>query len=278
MADKEIYELYAIKYARHQRDARDNFIGDPDPHQGPMPLDYFVWVAKNKNRTVVIDCGFNQKAADERKRELIRCPAESLKLVGVDPKKVKDLIVTHMHYDHVGNFDLFPNATFHLQDLEMAFATGRHMRQKAFRKSYDIEHVVGMVRQVYADRVQFHAGDVELFPGIGLHYIGGHTLGLQSVTVETKRGLVVVASDATHMYANFMEIRPYPTVFNVGEMLEGHKKLFQLAGGDANRIVPGHDPLVLDYYSAASEKLKGIVARLDVAPTTAKKPAKRKKK
>ncbi len=277
MASKEIYELFAIKYARHQRDATDNFIGDPDPHHGPMPIDYFVWVAKNKNRTVVIDCGFNQKAADERKRDLYRCPAESLKLVGVDPKKVTDLIVTHMHYDHVGNFDLFPKTTFHLQDMEMSYATGRHMRQKTFRKPYDIEHVVGMVRQVYADRVRFHSGDVELFPGIGLHFIGGHTMGLQSVTVETKRGIVVVASDAAHMYPNFMEANPYPTVFNVGDMLEGHQKLFRLAGGDPDRIVPGHDPLVMDYYPPASAKLKGIVVRLDVPPKKPKGKAKKKK-
>ncbi|MDA0996627.1 MAG: N-acyl homoserine lactonase family protein [Proteobacteria bacterium] len=283
MANKEIYDLFAIKYARHERDARDNFVDDPDPHHGPMPIDYFVWVAKSKSRTVVIDTGFDQRAADERKRQLIRCPIESLKLVGVDPKKVTDVIITHMHYDHAGNVEKLPNATFHLQDMEMSYATGRHMLQPVFRKAYDIEYIVSMVRQVYAERVKFHAGDVELFPGIGLHFIGGHTLGLQSVTVETKRGRVVVASDAAHLYANILEAKPYPTVFNIGDMMEGHQKLFGLAGGNEDLIVPGHDPLVLDYYPPVSAKLKGIVIRLDVAPkkpkaAKSKKPAKAKKK
>lgn len=263
----ETYELFAIKYARHDRDAAQNFVGDPDPHEGNMPIDYFVWVAINENRTVLIDTGFNATAAAERGRDLFRCPAEALSLVGVDAKEVEDIIITHLHYDHVGNFDLFPKAQFHLQDDEMQFATGRYMRHKALRHSFDIEHVVGMVREVYKDRVDFHNGDKELFPGIGIHLIGGHTLGLQSVTVETKRGRVVVASDASHLYHNMWDKRPYPTVLNIGDMMEGHDKLRHLAGGDEDLIVPGHDPLVLEYYPAPSPELEGKVVRLDVPPT-----------
>lgn len=262
----ETYDLFAIKYARHERDAKDNFIGSPDPHQGSMPLDYFVWVAVNKNRTVVIDTGFNAETAAKRKREHIRCPAEGLKMVGVDAAEVEDVIITHLHYDHVGNFDLFPKARFHLQDKEMQFATGRYMTHKSLRHSFDIENVVGMVRQVYKDRVRFHDGDTMPFPGIGLHFVGGHTMGLQAVTVETARGRVIVASDASHLYHNLWDRNPYRTVFNVGDMMEGHEKMRILANGNEDLIVPGHDPMVMDFYPAPSADLKGKVVRLDVAP------------
>jgi len=263
----ETYELFAIKYARHDRDATENFVDDPDLHEGNMPIDYFIWVAKNKNRTVLIDTGFNADAAAQRKREFMRCPAESLSMVGANAADIEDIVITHLHYDHVGNFDLFPNARFHLQDKEMQFATGRYMKYGTLRVAYDIEHVVGMVRQVYKERVQFHDGDSELFPGIGLHFIGGHTMGLQSVTVETARGRVVLASDASHLYHNMWDKNPYRTVFNIGDMMEGHDKLRWLANGNEDLIVPGHDPLVMDYYPAPSENLKGKVIRLDVAPT-----------
>jgi len=262
----ETYELFAIKYAHHDRDASANFIDDPDPHEGNMPLEYYVWIAINKNRTVLIDTGFNAKAAKERGRELIRCPAESLKLVGADANEIEDIIITHLHYDHVGNFDLFPKARFHLQDKEMQFATGRYMRHKTLRHSFDIEHVVGMVREVYKERVVFHDGDTDLFPGIKLHFIGGHTMGMQSVTVETARGRVVVASDASHLYHNMWDENPFRTVFNIGDMMEGHDKLRVLAGSDQDLIVPGHDPQVLDFYPAPSPELEGIVVRLDVPP------------
>ncbi len=265
MTDPETYRLYALRYAHHARDARDNFVNDPDPHEGPMPIDYFVWAAVSAARTVIIDTGFNAEVAARRGREFLRCPAEGLALIGIDAEAVEDVIVTHMHYDHVGNFNLFPNARFHLQDREMNYATGRHMRHKPHREPYDVDDVVGMVREVYAGRVTFHDGDAALFPGLSVHLIGGHTMGLQAVRVHTQRGWVVVASDAAHLYANMDDVNPYPIVFHVGDMLEGFDTLRRLADSEAH-IVPGHDPQVLTRYPAVSRELDGICVRLDVAP------------
>ncbi|HET9044620.1 MAG TPA: MBL fold metallo-hydrolase, partial [Burkholderiales bacterium] len=151
----EPYEVYAIKYATLARTAAENFIGG-DPHDTSMRLDYFVWFARNAARTVVIDTGFSESAGRRRKRQLLRPAVESLKLLGVDAGEVRDVIITHLHYDHVGNFDLFPQATFHLQDLEMSYATGRHMAIGHFAYAYEVEEVVGMVRRVYQGRVAFH--------------------------------------------------------------------------------------------------------------------------
>lgn len=265
MSTPDVYEVFAIKYARHERTSELNFMDPPDIHDGPMPIDYFVWVARSKNRTFVIDTGFSAETAAHRDREIMRCPAEALKLVDVDAKDVKDVIITHLHYDHVGNFDLFPNCEFHLQDDEMSYATGRYMRHRHFRTPFDVEHVTGMVREVYKGRVQFHDGDAELASGFSIHRIGGHTAGLQAVRVFTKRGWVVLASDASHLYANMRRENPYPIIFKVDEMLEGYQKLRSLADSE-DHIIPGHDPLVLDYYPAPSDDVKGIVVRLDVAP------------
>ena len=52
------YEIYAIKYAHHERNASANFLGG-DPHDGPMPLDYFVWLIRGQGREIVVDSGFN---------------------------------------------------------------------------------------------------------------------------------------------------------------------------------------------------------------------------
>jgi glyoxylase-like metal-dependent hydrolase (beta-lactamase superfamily II) len=255
------YEVYAIKYAHHARRAAENFIGG-DPHDGPMPLDYFVWLVRGAGREIVIDTGFSAAMGLKRGRNHLRCPTEGLKLLGTDARNVKDVVITHLHYDHVGNFDLFPAATFHLQDLEMNYATGRHMGQPVFQGAYEVEDVVGMVRRVYAGRVRFHDGDAELAPGISLHLIGGHTMGLQVVRVATRRGWVVLASDASHFYANMEQVRPFPIVYSVADMVEGYARLSALADS-AGHIVPGHDPLVLERYAAPSKALEGIVVRLD---------------
>ena len=257
----EIFEVYAIRYARHDRCAAENFIGG-DPHDGPMPMDYFVWLIRNPLRTIVVDTGFNADAARMRKREFLRCPAAGLKLMGVDATAVADVILTHLHYDHVGNFDLFPSAVFHLQDAEMAFATGRHMASPAMSAAFGVEDVVGMVRVVYKGRVRFHAGDVQFVPGVSLHLIGGHTMGLQVVRVRTRRGWLVLASDASHYYANMDEQRPFPIVYNVGDMIDGWRRVRELADSP-DHVIPGHDPRVLTRYPAPRPELAGAVVRLD---------------
>ena len=255
------HEVYAIKYAHHERRASENFIGG-DPHDGPMPLDYFVWLVRGAGHEVVVDTGFSAAVAARRGREHLRCPSAGLSLLGVDAARVKDVVITHLHYDHVGNFELFPAATFHLQDLEMQYATGRNMAQARFGGAYDVEDVVGMVRRAYAGRVHFHQGDADILPGISLHLVGGHTMGLQVVRVQTRRGWLVLASDATHFYANMEQQRPYPIVWSLPDMVQGYRKLRELADSPQH-IIPGHDPLVLERYPAPAAPLAGVVARLD---------------
>jgi glyoxylase-like metal-dependent hydrolase (beta-lactamase superfamily II) len=244
----DLYEVYAIRYAHmHQRLRRDNFIVPLDPHDGPMPMDFYVWLLKSKTRTILVDTGFSAETARIRNRELLRCPIEALAAVGVSPESVQDVIITHLHYDHAGNLPKLPNARFHVQDGEMDYATGRCMCHAQLRHAYSVEDVVDLVRKVYADRVVFHSGDAVLAPGVELMLIGGHTKGLQSVRVRTARGWVVLTSDASHYYENMNEERPFPIVFNVADMLAGHRRLAAAAESPAH-IVPGHDPQVLVRY------------------------------
>lgn len=264
-APDDTYEVFAIRYAT--RDARrpDHFVGG-DPHDAPMPMDYFVWLVRNEHRTWVVDTGFNAAMAAKRQRQLLRTPRQGLALLGVDGDAVENIILTHLHYDHVGTFDDFPKARFHLQDAELNFATGRHMCHDYFRHAYEVEEVVGMVRLVYGKRVSFYdKGSHELAPGLSVHHIGGHTAGLQCVRVKTARGQVVLASDASHYYEHYRSGRCFTLAFNLADMLEGYRRLHELAESP-DHIIPGHDPLVMRHYPAPSPDLQGIAVRLDVAP------------
>jgi glyoxylase-like metal-dependent hydrolase (beta-lactamase superfamily II) len=264
MSEPLPYELYAVRYATATRKQCDVFIG-ADPHDGPVPMDYFVWVARNELHTVVIDTGFDAAAAKRRGRELLREPGDGLRLLGVDCAAVKHVIITHLHYDHAGNLPLFPQARFHLQETEMQYATGRHMAHPFFAHAYELECVLSMVRLVYGARVTFHDGDAEIVRGITVHHVGGHTLGLQVVRVWTRIGWVVLASDAAHYLANMTSGRPFPIVADVGQMITGWDRLKELASRP-EYIVPGHDPLVMRRYREAGENLRGVAVRLDDAP------------
>ncbi|QHI99532.1 MBL fold metallo-hydrolase [Xylophilus rhododendri] len=258
------YEIQAVRYATRDGQRRDHFIGG-DPHEAPMPMDYFVWFIRGEGRTVVVDTGFTAEMAERRKRRLLGSPLDLLARCGVDPAEVQDVVITHLHYDHAGNLGGFPKASFHLQEREMAFATGRYMCHHAQRHSYEPDDVCDMVRLLYKDRLRFHDGDAELYPGITLHRVGGHTDGLMCLRVHTQRGWVVLASDVSHFYENVNTDRPFTLAFHVGDMLEGFDTLRRLADSP-DHIVPGHDPQVFLRYPPADGAGQGIAVRLDLPP------------
>ena len=147
MRSTPVYEVHAVKYAHLPRKAWEVQI-TPDPHDADFPMDYFVWVAipldESGNRLmggkpIVIDTGFNAQVGGKRGREVKTNPADLLSHLGIDAREIEDIIITHLHYDHVGNWDRFPKARFHLQDKEMQFATGRHICQPTFRHAFDID-------------------------------------------------------------------------------------------------------------------------------------------
>ena len=261
------YEVFAIRYAHLERTARHNFVGG-DEHDGPMPLDYYVWAIVNAERTIIVDTGFDQESARHRGRQLVRPDAEGLKAIGISPDEVEHIVISHMHYDHAGNHDLFPRARYHLQDAEMAYCTGRCMLDPAVGGVFDAGAVAAMVHRVFEGRAQFHDGDGEIAPGITVHKVGGHTRGMQVVRVNTARGWVVLGSDTAHFYANLELDRPFPIFDDLAAYVQAQRTALQLASSPQH-FIPGHDPLVLAYYPGARAGLEGV-ARVDLAPRSRK--------
>ena len=210
-----------------------------------MTMDYFVWALTDGARAVVVDLGFTEPVGTARGRQFLRCPSRGLAELGIEAGRVEHVILTHFHYDHVGNHALFPRATFHVQDAEMAFYTGRHAARPAFHHSIEVDDVCALVRLNYDGRVRFVDGEAEIVPGIAVHKVGGHTAGMQVVTVATARGRAVVASDASHYYRNFEERIPFNTLHDIPGTYAAFDRLRELAGAP-DLILPGHDPLVLE--------------------------------
>jgi len=210
-----------------------------------MTIDYFVWALTNGAETVVVDLGFTEAVGTRRGRQFLRDPGKGLAEIGVEAASVKHVILSHFHYDHVGNYALFPNATFYVQDSEMAFYTGRHAALPAFRHSVEVDDVCALIRLNYDRRMQFVDGSREIVPGIAVHHVGGHTAGMQIVTVAHARGQAVVASDASHYYRNFEEGIPFNTLQDLPRMYSAFAKIRELASSQ-DLVLPGHDPLVLE--------------------------------
>src|SRR3981081_3834381 len=265
------YAVYAIRYATMSpRTPHLNFLL-PDPHEtAAQDLDYFVGrIRGSGGRDILVDTGFNAVEAQGRSRKLTFNPVEALARFGVKADAIRDVVVTHLHYDHAGNLELFPGARFHLQDREMSYATGRCMCFGTLRHTFSVEHVTLMVRHVFSERVTFHSGDGEVAPGVTLHRVGGHSDGLQVVRVETARGPVVLASDAAHYYGNLHRRNPFPILYNLGDMFEGWDIVARPAAHPA-RFIPGPDPIVTEIYPRASDKVDAYSLHLPPSRSFAK--------
>jgi glyoxylase-like metal-dependent hydrolase (beta-lactamase superfamily II) len=243
----DVYHVYALRFATLARNVRENFL-ITDLHDGPMPLDYFVWILHGASRTILVDTGFAEEAARRRGRRRIVDPIDALRSLGIDPDDIADILISHLHYDHAGNLGGFRKARFHIQDKEVAFATGRCMCDGFLRFPFDVEDVVTFVRHTYAERVSFHDGDSHPLPGISLHLLPGHTAGIQAVRVNTPRGPIVLASDVSHYYANFLRRSPFQLTVDAAATLRSYESLLALADGRIDRIIPGHDPWVRQLY------------------------------
>ncbi len=255
----EFWSVYALKYAdRNGRTRAESFLNDDHP-TAPHGMDYFVWVLDNGQRQILVDTGYDVAEAKRRGRPILRDPAVSLNALNIDAEKVETVIVTHLHYDHAGGLDRYPAATFHVQAAEMAFATGPCMCDANLRAPFTAEHVCEMVRHIYSGRVIFHDGDAEVAPGVTVHRIGGHSMGLQVVRVMTETGPLCLASDAAHYYENFESGLIFPIVVNQEAMRAGFETIQKLGGG-AGRVIPGHDPLVRERFPSFGSS--GFVWRL----------------
>ena len=258
-----IWEVHAVKYAdRNARTRAESFIFD-DNHDAPHAMDYFMWVLRDETQTILVDTGYDGEEAVNRDRPIRMNPVEALAPLGIKPDEITTLIVTHLHYDHAGGLDLFPNATLHMQATEMAYATGPCMCHDVLKMPFTAEHICSAVKRLYSGKVVFYDGEAQVADGVTVHCIGGHSRGLQAVRVRTEAGWLVLASDAAHFWENVRARKPFPIVVDLQNMLDGFSTLERLAS-HPDLIIPGHDPLVRHYFP---QDIAGHITRLDRGPS-----------
>ncbi len=261
-----VYEVLALRYAtRPERRRQENFLEPVDAHDAPMPIDFYVWVLRSPERTIVVDTGFDHAEAAKRDRTVMRLPREALARVGVDAARVEDVVVTHLHYDHAGTLGDFPRARFHVQETEMQFATGPWMLSDSERQAYSADHVAELVHRLFEKRVVFHAEDGEVAPGVSVHRMPGHTMGMQAVRVPTGRGWVLLASDASHYYEHWVKGVPFAICWSPSELMGSYRR-FEALAQSPDHVIPGHDPLVRSLYPPYSGETGDEVVRLGEPP------------
>ena len=173
------------------------------------------------------------------------------------------MVLSHLHFDHIGNAELFPNATFSVARSELDFWTGPFATRPLLSEStddYEVQVVVDLLREGRLELVE-DDGAV-LFDGIRAQPVRGHTPGQLITTVDTSAGQVVLASDAIHLYDEMTLDRPYWVFNDLEGMYRGYDTLRSLAAQPGTTVVAGHDPAVMTMFERVDDDCVDLTARL----------------
>jgi glyoxylase-like metal-dependent hydrolase (beta-lactamase superfamily II) len=274
VSDGPGYDVIAVRYGTRLTTKSDVFLhygiyGEPDE---PTQMDYFFWVLRGPERIILVDCGFNERSGSRRGRTMLCPPAAALRRLGIDPVDVSVLIVTHAHYDHIGNLGQFPAAEVIMSAREYDFWTGPLGDRPLFAASAEADDIAALRRLRAAGRLTLlpaPAGTAasvvhSVAGGVGVLEVGGHTPGELVVLARTTDGEAVLASDALHYYDEARLDRPFAHVADLPAMYQGFELLRGLAAGPARFLVAGHDPEVMRRFPPLAEMADRDVAGLAV--------------
>jgi glyoxylase-like metal-dependent hydrolase (beta-lactamase superfamily II) len=247
-------ELIAVRYGvMEATKARlfHNFhnYGEPD---APASLAYYFWVLRDGERVVLFDTGWDPAVARRRGRDCLVEPLAALAALGIAPAQVDTILVSHFHYDHIGNLRAFPAAELVVPSTEVEFWTAPIARGGQFAAHVEDAELAVVEAARAAGRVREVSGEAEVLPGIRAIEVGGHSPGQLMFLLAGERRDVLLTSDAVHLYEDYERDRPSSVVADLAAMYRAHARVRDLAAAGTT-IVPGHDPLVMDRFPALDD-------------------------
>jgi glyoxylase-like metal-dependent hydrolase (beta-lactamase superfamily II) len=252
------YEVYAIRYATIPDFPIAGLVSG-DKSDRKIDIAMMVWLVRGGGHNILVDSGFYrpQFFKSWKIRDFVR-PDEAVARLGVKPEEVTDVVLSHAHWDHADGTDLFPKAQVWIQKDEYAYYTGEAWQPGGKHGGIDPEDVDVFLKTNIAGRLHLVDGDQEILPGIRVYIGGKHTWQSQYVSVTTRSGTVVLASDNMYLYENLEKHAPIAQTLDRESNLRAQDRMKTIAT-KPELIVPGHDPAVLTRFPKVAD---GVV-RID---------------
>ncbi len=243
-AQTPAYSIQAIRIADSPGDSvAEMVVGAPKDEK--IDTMYAVWLIRGGGHNILFDSGFHRDRWFKlwTIKDFLR-PDEAVKLSGVKPEEITDIVVSHAHWDHMGGIDLFPKATVWIQKEEFRYYTGDAWQAGGQHGGIDPEDVQELVKLNTEARLRLVDGDnVEILPGIRAYTGGRHTYASQYLLIEGSPRFVL-ASDNVYLYRNLIEHAASATFTDADHAanVAAQKRMIEMAGS-MDRVVPGHDAL-----------------------------------
>jgi glyoxylase-like metal-dependent hydrolase (beta-lactamase superfamily II)/predicted membrane-bound spermidine synthase len=249
-----VYRVYGVSYGSST--SRESRVLEGGSKSERVPFEWLFWIVRNNERTLLVDTGSDD--VDEARRrgiERFTPPLERLRQLGISPLEVSDVVLTHAHWDHMGNLTPYRNAKIWIQEAELEYAVSLVSEDRPSRSGVRWEHVRQLLEAETEGRLVRVQGEARPAPGVHLRLGGGHSPGSQYVVVNATDGPVVIAGDEAYVYENIQWHEPIGSASYPGANLLTIREMHGLALSPFF-ILPGHDPRVMDWFPNVS---KGVV-------------------
>lgn len=245
------YEVLAIRYGSLRTTRSHLFFnyseyGEPD---APAELSYYFWVVRGAAGTVVIDTGYSREAGERRGRDLMVDPPEAFESLGIGPDFTGTVVITHAHYDHIGNLGYFERARFVMAEAEYGFWTGAGSRLALFANLIEQREIQQLRDLRESGRLRLIAEDEDLLPGVRLLFGAGHTPGQLMVEVRSAEETVLLTSDAVHVDEELRRDMPFRHMTDLPASFDTYEAI-RLAEAEGAHVLTGHEPAIPERYEA----------------------------
>lgn len=219
----------------------------------PVPM----FVIEHPNGLIAVDAGLHPELAQDSGRLgpldgvfRVHLPSDGsgtagalLRAAGFDPEDVKQMVLTHLHFDHVGGLVDFPNVRLVVQSREWAARNDDRMIGSGAYNPDDIDHGHERV-EIDGDHDLFGDGTVTCL------LTDGHTAGHQSVRVQTTAGTVVICGDCCYLRRTLIDEHLPPFGVDRRRQLAAIRRMAAEAARGA-ALIFGHDPDQWDTFRTA---------------------------
>lgn len=229
---------------------RGAFTSNQEQYKEKEWFPVLIFLIEGDGRKILVDTGCGNPEMESMKKcfhgpsEQLpdQVPDQALRNLGINPEEIDTVIITHLHWDHSYNNQMFPNARFYVQKKELQYAIAPIPK---FTITYEAPEN-GVIPHWLKDGVHWNLidGDYDLCDGIQLITLPGHSPGLQGVLVDTEDGRYLIPSDAIPLYDNFETgtFKVSGLCANIDDFYASWEKM-KATGA---QIIPSHDARVAE--------------------------------
>ena len=239
-----MYEFQLLYCGSIYADEKFHFYGQAPGRMVHAPS-YFALI-RQEGENILIDSGFD--SVDWVREHIgLECKAEKtleeiLGEQGLTPEDIHKVVFTHLHWDHIGSIEKFTKAVFYCQESELRCA----IDPPAGMDGYNA--LLGQKLAALQQRFVTVDGDAELFPGLRVLRLGGHSVGSQAVIVTTRHGDIAMPGDNIARWRNLEENIPAGLLVDLQEARDA----LETIRSHCDIVLPSHDWKTGEYWESLS--------------------------